>query len=240
MPASEDRSRFGTDVVDGAVHASDEGLAARVGQRDTAAFGALYDRYAPPIYALAAHALGPAQAEEVVQDVFLRLWQRAGQFDPARSTFGAWFMAIARHRVLDELRRRGQARRFAATGDIERLLAGASDPTASLDAQVWLRDAAHAVHRALAELPDDQRRVLLLGYFGGFTQSAMADLLGWPLGTVKKRVRLGMQKLRRSLVSLGDDAHHPIDQPPRSRAAPARSTEGRRPAALARDGGGRE
>src|SRR5688500_5779106 len=88
----------------------------RVCLRDAAAFGALYDRYAPAVYALAAHVLGTGAAEEVVQDVFLRLWQRAAQFDPQRSPFGAWFMAIARHRVLDELRTRGQARRLAATG----------------------------------------------------------------------------------------------------------------------------
>jgi RNA polymerase sigma-70 factor, ECF subfamily len=179
-------------------------LAARVRHGDAEAFGALYDRYAPAVYALAAHALGPAEAEEVVQEVFLRLWQRAGQFDPVRSAFGAWFMAIARHRMLDELRRRGQARRLSAAGDVERLLASAPDPALDPGTEVWLRETAHAVRSALAELPDDQRRVLVLAYFGGLTHSAMSDLLGWPLGTVKKRVRLGLQKLRRSLAAFGD------------------------------------
>jgi RNA polymerase sigma-70 factor (ECF subfamily) len=146
--------------------------------------------------------------------VFLRLWQHAGQFDPARSAFGAWFMAIARHRVLDELRRRGQARRLAVAGDVERLLVQAPDGALDPGAEVWLRDAARAVHHALAALPDDQRRVLVLGYFGGLTHSAMADLLGWPLGTVKKRVRLGLQKLRRSLAAFSDDPPPASEAPP--------------------------
>jgi RNA polymerase sigma-70 factor, ECF subfamily len=192
-------------------------LVARVRMQDTDAFGVLYDRYAPAVYALAAHMLGTADAQEVVQDVFLRLWQRAAQFDPTRSAFGTWFMAIARHRILDELRRRGQARRLAATGDVERLLARVPDPALDPNTQAWLRDVANAVHRALAELPDDQRRALVLGYFGGFSQSAVADLLGWPLGTVKKRVRLGLQKLRRALNAFSDDDQlpgNPTDQPP--------------------------
>jgi RNA polymerase sigma-70 factor, ECF subfamily len=202
---------------------TDEALAERVRLRDTAAFGALYDRYAPAVYALAARALGAAEAEEIVQEVFLRLWQRAAQFDPTRSAFGAWFMAIARHRVFDELRRRGQAQRLAVGGDVERLLARAPDPAVDPDIQVWRQDEAHAVRLALAALPDDQRRVLVLGYFAGFTQSAMADLLGWPLGTVKKRVRLGLQKLRRALAPLNESAVAPPgrDPAPRSIALPS-------------------
>ena len=200
---------------------TDEALAARVQVRDPLAFGALYDRYAPAVYALSAHALGTAAAEEVVQDVFLRLWQRAAQFDAQRSPFGAWFMAIARHRVLDELRTRGQARRLAATGAVERLLAHTPDPAMGPETEVWLRDAARAVHTALAELPDEQRRVLVLGYFGGFSQSAIAELLGWPLGTVKKRVRLGLQKLRRALSPFGT----PDDPPAVDLAADVRPSE---------------
>jgi RNA polymerase sigma-70 factor, ECF subfamily len=185
---------------------TDESLVACVTLGDAPAFALLYDRYAPAVYALAAHALGAARAEEIVQEVFLRLWQRAGQFDPERSVFGAWFMAIARHRVLDELRRLSQERRTAAAGDAERLLARAPDPALEPEHEVWLRDAARAVRLALADLPDDQRRVLVLSYFGGFTQSAMAERLGWPLGTVKKRVRLGLQKLRRALAPFGTES----------------------------------
>jgi len=178
---------------------ADEALVARVCERDTAAFGTLYDRYAPAVYALAARLLGRAEAEEVVQDAFLRLWQRAAQYDATRSAFGAWFMAIARHAALDRLRRLDQGRRMAVLGDVERVLAAAPDPALDPQTAVWLNEEARAVRRALADLPEEQRRVLVLGYFGGLSQTAMADRLGWPLGTVKKRVRLGLQKLRRAL-----------------------------------------
>jgi len=218
---------------------TDEELVVRVRARDPLAFGVLYDRHAGAVYVLAAHTLGRAEAEEIVQDVFLRLWQRATQFDPARSSFGAWFMAIARHRVLDELRRRGQSRRLEAAGDVERHLARALDPAMDPHTSVIVHDSALAVRHALADLPDDQRRALALGYFGGFSQSEIARVLGWPLGTVKKRVRLGLQKLRRSLAPLAppDPEGMPEDENARapSRARPV-AAAGRVPADVARLG----
>ena len=180
---------------------TDEELVARVTERDRTAFALLYDRYAKPIYALAAHTLGRAEAEEVVQDVFLRLWNRADQFDAQKGSFRAWFMAVARHRVLDELKRRNQQERLiVAAGEIERLLSEASDPAADAEEETWLHERSKAVVEALKGLPDEQRRVLVLAYFGGLSQSSMAERLGWPLGTVKKRIRLGLQKLRTALL----------------------------------------
>jgi RNA polymerase sigma-70 factor (ECF subfamily) len=179
---------------------TDEALVARVCQRDAAALAHLYDRYAAPVYALANHLLGPADAEEIVQDVFLSLWHKAAQYDPARSAFGAWFMAIARHRTLDELRRRGHQQQVRAAEGVERILADAPDPAVGVEEEVWLRASGGAVLRALQRLPEEQRRVLVLGYFGGLSHAAMAQRLGWPLGTVKKRVRLGLQKLRAALI----------------------------------------
>ncbi|MBI3973816.1 MAG: sigma-70 family RNA polymerase sigma factor [Chloroflexi bacterium] len=179
---------------------SDEALAARVAARDAAALAALYDRYARPVYSMAAYSLGTADAEEVVQDVFLSLWNKAGQFDPARSSFGAWFMAIARHRVLDELRRRGYQQRLLAGETADRLLATTVDESADVAEEAWQRQRGEAVAQALRDLPDEQRRVLMLAYFAGLSHSAMAHHLGWPLGTVKKRIRLGLQKLRRALA----------------------------------------
>ena len=184
------------------LEAADEALAVRVCRRDPAALAHLYDRYARAVYALAAHTLGPGDAEEVVQDVFLTLWSKAEQFDPARSAFGAWFMAIARHRVLDELRRRGYQRRLRAAEAVDRALAQAVDPALSVEDEVWQRESGAAVLRALQRLPEEQRRVLVLGYFGGLSHAAMASHLGWPLGTVKKRIRLGLQKLRAALGGL--------------------------------------
>ncbi|HEX2037538.1 MAG TPA: sigma-70 family RNA polymerase sigma factor [Chloroflexota bacterium] len=185
---------------------SDESLVARVVERDPAALGQLYDRYAPGIYAMAAHLLGSSDAEEVVQEVFLRLWHKAAQFDPGRSAFGAWFMAVARHHILDELRWRnhhaGQHAYVAGTEAIEQLLARAADPGVDVEAEAERQERGAAVRQALTLLPPEQRRVLVLAYFGGLSQSAIAAHLGCPLGTVKKRMRLGMQKLRTHLLSV--------------------------------------
>lgn len=177
---------------------TDEALAARVARRDVAAFALLYDRYARPVYAMAAHLLGIAEAEEVVQEAFLRLWHRAEQYDPGRGPFAPWFMAIARHYVRGELRRRGRDP-VAAVANVEAVLARAVDPSPDLDQAIWEAARGGAIHRALGALPEEQRQVLLLAYFGGMSQSAIAQTLGWPLGTVKKRTRLAMQKLRGTL-----------------------------------------
>jgi RNA polymerase sigma-70 factor (ECF subfamily) len=179
-----------------AVH--DEALAARVARGDADALGALYDRYAREVFVLAAHALGRPDAEEVVQDVFVRLWQRAGQFDSTKGSFGAWFMTIARHCVVDRLK--GARNAVAVAGAIEDVLASAADPAPAPDEAVWLGERRNAILDALKSLPYEQRLALLLAYFGGLTQSSIAEQLGWPLGTVKKRLRLGLQKVRASLT----------------------------------------
>lgn len=182
---------------------SDETLAARAARRDVAAFSLLYDRYARLIYVMAAHTLGGADAEEVVQEVFLRLWNKAEQFQPARGPFRAWFMTVARHHLLDRLRRHGQHQRLVATQAVDQLLIEVVDPSADVEEQAWLLACGDAVLHALRELPAEQRRVLVLAYFGGLSQAAIAQGLGLPLGTVKKRTRLGLQKLRVSLSRQG-------------------------------------
>jgi RNA polymerase sigma-70 factor (ECF subfamily) len=179
---------------------TDEALAARVAGGDLAAFTVLYERYERPVYAMAAHVLGATDAEDVVQEVFLRLWRRAGQFDVRRGRFAPWLLAVARHEVLARLRRRSREQRLALGEDIDRLLAGAPDPTVDVEEEAWRRERGEIVLRALQALPAEQRRVLVLAYFGGLSQATIADALGWPLGTVKKRVRLGVQKLRQALA----------------------------------------
>ena len=179
---------------------SDEALAARVAQRDVAAFGLLFDRYAQLIYVFAGHMLGTADADEIVQEVFLRFWKSASQFDRTRGSFRGWFMAIARHQILNELRRRSQEQRWLAADQIDSLLAEAADPSVDVEEAAWLRERQDVVLRALEELPDEQRRALVLAYFGGLSHSAIAQQLGWPLGTVKKRIQLGLQKLRAALA----------------------------------------
>lgn len=190
---------------------TDEALAAQVARRDSASFALLYDRYVRPVYVMAAHLLGVAEAEEIVQDVFLSLWQRAGQYDPTRGPFAPWFMAIARNRVRAEMRRRGRDP-TRAVANVETELARAIDPAPPIDQSLWEAERGAAIHRALVDLPAEQRRVLLLAYFGGQSQSQIAIALGCPLGTVKKRTRLGMQKLRGALRGQPEIA--PSDDPP--------------------------
>ena len=199
----------------------DELLAVRVAARDQVALAQLYDRYARPIYALAMHALGAAEAEEVVQEVFLTLWNKVGQYDPSRRAFGAWFMAVARHRVLDELRRRGYQQRLNAAHLAEDIVAGAVDHRADVEEEAWQRERGAAVAVALRDLPPEQRKVLVLAYFGGLSHSAMAQHLGLPLGTVKKRVRLGMKKLRLALDALAPERQ--VTTGAAGQASPARA-----------------
>jgi RNA polymerase sigma-70 factor, ECF subfamily len=179
---------------------SDETLVARVCRQDVTAFSQLYDRYARPVYVLAAGALGRAEAEEIVQEVFLRLWRKANQFQPERGPFGAWFMTIARHHVWDVLRRLHREPSLAVEV-IDQLLMESATSAVNVEEEAWSQEVGKAVLHALQGLPTDQRRALVLAYFGGLSQSSIAQHLGWPLGTVKKRIRLGLQKLRTALAA---------------------------------------
>jgi len=179
---------------------SDEALVGRVANGDLAAFSLLYDRYDRPVYAIAAHLLGAGEADDVVQEVFLRLWRSAAQFEETRGRFAPWLLAIARHEVLARVRRRSREQRLALAEDIDRLIATAPDHAIDVEEQVWRRERGELILQALNELPPEQRRVLVLAYFGELSQSTIAASLGWPLGTVKKRVRLGLQKLRQALA----------------------------------------
>ncbi|MGH2530773.1 MAG: RNA polymerase sigma factor [Thermomicrobiales bacterium] len=194
----------------------DETLVARVARGEVEAFAALYDRYARTVYVMAAHLLGAQAGEEAVQEVFLRLWRRAGQFDASRGLFAAWFMAVARHHVQSELRRLDKTRQLMAVADVEAVLASTQDPTAGVEDIVLQGERAAAVRRALRSLPPEQRQVLVLAYFGDLSHSAIAEALGWPLGTVKKRIQLGMAKLRAALAE--PDA--PIDDPRPAKSRP--------------------
>jgi RNA polymerase sigma-70 factor (ECF subfamily) len=184
---------------------SDEMLMTLVVQRNVAAFSQLFDRYAQTVYVLAAHMLGSTDAEEVVQEVFLRCWNKAEQFDAARGSFRSWFLTVARHYVLNELRRHTLHQRLQAVAEIDQLLASAADPAADVEAVAWQHVQQDDILRALTGLPDEQRQALVLAYFGGLSHTQIAQHLGWPLGTVKKRIQLGLQKLRTAL------AHHAPD-----------------------------
>lgn len=178
---------------------SDEALVEQVKAQDVAAFTLLYDRYAPAIYALAAHLLNPTDAEEVVQEVFLRLWNKAGRFDAQSGSFKPWFMTVARNHIWDLLKQRTNEQRLLATYEIEQHLSAPVDLDAHISETTWSDQRQAAMLNALQALPAEQKRAIVMAYFGGFSQSAIAQELGWPLGTVKKRIRLGLQKLRHFL-----------------------------------------
>ena len=179
---------------------SDEALVERVRRQDVTAFSVLYDRYARSVYVLAVTALDRAEAEEIVQEVFLRLWRKADQFRPERGPFGAWFMTIARHHVWDVLRHLHREPSLAVEV-IDQLLMESSISAVNVEEEAWSQEVGEAVLYALQGLPVEQRRALVLAYFGGLSQSSIAQHLGWPLGTVKKRIRLGLQKLRTALAA---------------------------------------
>ncbi len=174
----------------------DESLTARVAAGDVAAFTQLYERYAQRIHAWCVHTVGAGGAEDAVQEIFLRLWQGAAQFDPARGRFVTWFFAIARHHLVHELRRAGLRRRVEVAAEIAEVFAA---PTADPEELAGARHDATSLARALLRLPEEQRLVLAMAYFGGLSQSQIAIHLAVPLGTVKTRVRLGMDKLRAAL-----------------------------------------
>jgi RNA polymerase sigma-70 factor (ECF subfamily) len=177
----------------------DQALIRLILQARTEALGELYDRYGRLVFSLALNSVGdPATAEEVTQDVFLRVWQRAGQYRADRGAVSTWLTGITRHRAIDQLRRRGSrpeqhsvAWAELAPGD-EPTSNGPERETALVLEREWVRG-------AVAQLPDEQKQVLALAYFQGLAQSQIAEVLNLPLGTVKTRIRLGMQKLRQTL-----------------------------------------
>ena len=177
----------------------DEALVRLLVRQDVHALEALYDRYSRPIFSLALKILGDREVvEEVVQEVFLRLWTRAVGYDPQRGKLLSWLLTITHHRAIDELRRR---RSQPETDGLQEQLAAVEDPDADPSKSLTQVEEREAVRHALAQLPEAQRRPLELAYYGGLTQVEIAQLLHEPLGTIKTRMRLGMQKLRGLLVS---------------------------------------
>jgi RNA polymerase sigma-70 factor, ECF subfamily len=192
---------------------ADAALVAAVASGSEDALAELYDRHAAAIHATAFRLTGDRQvAEDVVQEVFLALWNRADRFDPAVGSLAAWLGTIARHRAVDRLRAAGRRPRLvalpgaddeASAEALDRALhAGASgpgrdDPAGALEAS----ETRAAIGAALATMPGPEREVILLAYRDDLTQSEIAERLGWPLGTVKTRTRRALGRLR---AVLGD------------------------------------
>lgn len=158
------------------------------------AFEALYGRYERLAFSWSLRLLGDrTEAEEITQDVFLRVWRRAARFDAARGTPVSWLLTITHRLVIDQVRRR-RSRTIPCTPEVEMTVATALEDTG--DRAVTGALATH-VRRAIRSLAPEQRRALWLTYFAGYSQREVADALAIPLGTVKSRVRLGLEGLRR-------------------------------------------
>ena len=162
---------------------------------DERAYASLYDRYSPILFGLLLRILhSRAEAEDVLQEVFLQVWQQARSFDQSRGRAFTWLVTLARSRAIDRLRsvesRERAARRSAEEGAPERAAA-----EEGADAAAERAEQAAVVQEALAQLPEEQRRTLLLAYLDGMSQSEIAAKTGQPLGTVKTRTRAGLKKL---------------------------------------------
>lgn len=172
--------------------AADAALVRRAAAGEQAALAALYDEHVPAGYRLAVRFVGAAAAEDLIHDLFVALLERPALYDPARGSFRAWFMTAVHHRCLNVLRSGGRQ-----TGDAG--LAALPDPEPEPVDTVVRRLEDAAVRTALEGLPAAQREALVLAYYGGLSQSALAEQLAVPLGTVKARMRRGLLALRAAL-----------------------------------------
>ena len=180
---------------------ADEELMDLVADGDPRAFEAVYDRHGGAAFSLAYRMVGARNAaEDVVQEAFLSVWRSGARYQRARGSVRTWVLGIVHHRAIDWLRRAvvHDRRRAGDEGIDERF-----EAPERTELEVVRRDEAATVRAAIETLPADQSRVIELAYFGGFTHYEIAEMLEMPLGTVKGRMRLGLEKLRRNLVSEG-------------------------------------
>lgn len=171
---------------------NDVDLLKAIARQDESALAELYDRYRVILFGLLVRILNSREeAEDVLQEVFLQVWRRAADFDESRGRPFTWLVTLARSRGIDRLRSLGARERVA--------IAGAREPSEEVSdavADAFKSEQRSLVNTALAQLPDEQKRPLMLAYFEGLTQSEIATKLGAPLGTVKTRMRAGLMKMR--------------------------------------------
>lgn len=178
----------------------DETLLRLAARSEPDALGALYDRYSRLVYGLALHVTGdPPLAEEITQDVFLRVWQHAAEYRPGQGKLSGWLAGITRHRAIDVYRHH-QTDAQAHSHPWDDLPQFDPPDSQNIEQEADQRLDSRRVRQALAALPTEQRQALALAYFRGYTQEEIAQALEQPLGTVKTRIRLGMQKLRSLLA----------------------------------------
>ncbi len=175
-------------------HLSDEAVVALTARSDEVALAELYDRYGRAAYGLAVRVLrDEALAEDAVQDAFLSVWRGASRFIPERAKASTWIMTLVHRRAVDLVRREERRR----TDPLPETEPDSGGPSAA--DSTWLHLERERVQAALRQLPDQQREALELAYYGGFTQSELAERLGEPLGTIKSRMFAGLARLRELL-----------------------------------------
>jgi RNA polymerase sigma-70 factor (ECF subfamily) len=178
----------------------DEDLMQRVDDADAAAFEVVFDRYSGAAFSLAYRMCGRQSiAEDIVQETFLSLWRRGGRFDRARGTACSWVLGAVRNRAIDSFRHETAKTGRDVSDDAAAERMAARERT---DHEAERRDEARHVRGALEQLPAEQRRVIELAYFGGFTHTEIAQMLDIPAGTVKGRMRLGLTRMRLALGNL--------------------------------------
>ncbi len=172
-------------------------LMGRVAARDQQAFARLFDRHSPVVLGVLTRMLADrALAEEILQEAFLQAWQQADRYQPGLASVRGWLLMMARSRALDRLRSRGARQR--REDEVMRDVPVAAEPTGT--AAIEADERRRHVAEALAGLPAEQRQCVELAFFGGLTHTQIADRLQTPLGTVKSRILLGMNKLRQALA----------------------------------------
>ncbi len=180
---------------------ADEDLMELVRRGEAEAFEVVYERHARAAFSLAYRMCGSrGAAEDVTQEAFLAMWRSGARYDPARGSVRTWALGIVHTRAIDSLRRSvvQERRRASDEGIAERF--EAPDRT---DSEVARREEAHSVRAIIDELPEEQSRVIQMAYFGGFTHTEIARMLDTPIGTVKGRMRLGLEKMRARMDATG-------------------------------------
>jgi RNA polymerase sigma-70 factor, ECF subfamily len=179
---------------------ADEDLMSLAGDGDAGAFAALYDRHSRASYSLAYRMMGERQAaEDLVQEAFLGVWRATGSYRAERGSVRTWILSIVHNRGIDQLRSAASRRRVH---DRVEATASTTQPSEAF-AEAWRNSQRDQVREALRILPSEQLKVLELAYYSGYTHTEIADMLDLPLGTVKGRMRLGLQKIREHFDARG-------------------------------------
>jgi RNA polymerase sigma-70 factor, ECF subfamily len=193
-------------AVDDLSALSDAELVTLVTEKNPAALEVLYKRYSRIVYSFGLRIVGDPQiAEELLQEVFFRTWRQGALFRSSRGAFVTWLLSITHNMAIDELRKRNRRPQKADSEEPEALLAAMADTSQDVEQEVWLSSLRATISEAMQTLPPAQRVTIEMAYFQGLTQREIAERLSEPLGTIKTRMRLGIQKLREQLGdTLGD------------------------------------